>query len=97
MKVKNISEKVIGVAEKVLMPGDEMEYKEKEIAPGLRVLADLKYISIEEVKAAAKKEPKAEEEPADTETIATVVETDTEKEIKETTVKAPRARKAKAE
>lgn len=96
MKVKNISEKVIGVGEKILMPGDEMDYR-GEIAPGIKVLVDLKYLSIEESKEAPNKEPETVEEPDDTETTTTVVETDTETEIKETTVKATRGRKAKTE
>ncbi len=69
MKVINISEKVVGIGDFILMPGDEKSLTRGQVeVPGVRVLAEMKILKIEEEaedKKAPKKEPVSVEESAE--------------------------------
>ena len=68
MKVINISEKIVGIGDVILMPGDEKSFKNGQAdVPGVRALAAQNVLRLEEEasdKKAVKKE--AAEEPGDT-------------------------------
>ena len=69
MKVINVSEKVVGIGDFILMPGDERSLTRGQVdVPGVRVLAEKNILKIEEEaadKKAPKKEPVSVEEPVE--------------------------------
>ena len=74
MKITNISEKIISVNGTSLMPGDSRSFKNEEASvPGVRVLRDLRFITIEADEKKAKKiEAVVEEVPVGDEDSAGV-------------------------